>query len=111
MSSPEIVPLLAAAVIVLAYLGFVGVTVRVGLWLRRQKGEGGAGMTYASGLLGLLLVKGPALLGLLLTLLAAAPFPAIGRFLFAVGTIEMAAAALYGFGGTLQYLRVSSGPR
>lgn len=106
-----LVPFVVIAAIVLAYLGFVAVSVRLGLALRRQKAESPAGAAYTSGLLGLLVIKGPALLGILFSLLTTELFQGIGRLLFVIGSIEMIVAALYGFGGTLKYLRVQAGSR
>jgi cytoskeletal protein CcmA (bactofilin family) len=103
-----LVPFLVLAVLVLGYLGYLGATVRLGLWIRRQKTEVAAVEAYTSGLLGLLIVKGPAVLGILFGLLASEALQAVGRFLFALGTVEMIAAALYGFGGVLRFLRAQA---
>jgi hypothetical protein len=101
-----VLPFLALALLILGYLGYLGVTVRLGLWLRRRKPETSAAETYTSGLLGLLVVKGPVLLGIFLGLLALDVLQVIGRILFVIGTAEMAAAALYGFGGLVRFLRL-----
>ncbi len=101
-----VVPLLALALLILGYLGYLGVTVRLGLWLRGRKPETDAGETYTSGLLGLLVVKGPAVLGILFSLLAPQALQVLGRILFAIGTAEMIVAALYGFGGLIRFLRL-----
>jgi hypothetical protein len=103
------VPFVAVAVMVLAYLGFLGFTVRLGMWMRGLAPDAPAGAAYTSGLLGLLVIKGPVLLGILLGLLDSAPFQAVGRFLFGLGAAATIAAALYGFGGTLRYLRSQAG--
>jgi len=104
-----VVPLLALAVLLLAYLGYLGATVRLGLWLRRLPADAPAAATYTSGLLGLLVLRGPVLLGILLGLLASGFFQALGRILFALGTAATIAAALYGFGGGLRSLRARGG--
>jgi hypothetical protein len=101
-----VVPVLALALLILGYLGFLGVTVRLGLWLRGRKPEADAGETYTSGLLGLLVVKGPAVLGIIFGLLASEMLQVIGRILFVIGTAEMIVAALYGFGGLIRFLRL-----
>lgn len=101
-----VVPFLALLLLILGYLGYLGVTVRLGLWLRGRKPEADAGETYSSGLLGLLVVKGPAVLGILFGLLASEALQALGRILFIIGTAEMIAAALYGFGGLVRFLRL-----
>jgi hypothetical protein len=105
-----LVPALAVVVVVAAYAGFTGVTVRLGLWMRGRRGEVSPGEAYASGLLGLLVLKGPVLLGILFTLLTAELFQGIGRFLSGLGTAAVYVAALYGFGGVLQYLRQAREP-
>jgi len=104
-----VVPFVAVAVLVLAYLGFVGFTVRLGMWMRGLGPDAPAGAAYTSGLLGLLVIKGPVLLGILLGLLTSGLFQAVGRFLFGVGAAATIIAALYGFGGTLRYLRSRAG--
>ncbi len=104
-----VVPLLAVAVLLVAYLGYLGVTVRLGLWLRRLPADAPAAASYTSGLLGLLVLRGPALLGILLGFAASGLFQVAGRVLFAVGTAATAAAALYGFGGSLRFLRARGG--
>lgn len=101
------IPVVAVVVLFLGYLGFVAMAVRLGMWLRRQQ-DGGSGAAYTAGLLGLLALKGPVMLGILFSLLATPLFQGIGRFLTALGTIEVIVAALYGLGGTFQYLRIQA---
>ena len=104
-----VVPFLAVAVLVLAYLGYLGFTVRLGLWLRRLAPDSPPAAAYTSGLLGLLVLKGPVLLGILFGLLTSGLFQTVGRILFGLGSVAMALAALYGFGGMLRYLRAQAG--
>jgi len=104
-----VVPFLAVAVLVLAYLGYLGATVRLGFWLRRLPADAPAAAAYTSGLLGLLVLRGPVLLGILFGLLGSGLFQALGRILFGLGTAGTAVAALYGFGGMLRYLRTRGG--
>ena len=104
-----VVPFLAVAVLVLADLGYLGATVRLGFWLRSMPADAPAAATYTSGLLGLLVLRGPVLLGILFGLLSSGLFQALGRILFGLGTAGTAAAALYGFGGMLRYLRTQGG--
>jgi hypothetical protein len=104
-----VVPFLAVAVLVLAYLGYLGATVRLGFWLRRLPSDAPAAAAYTSGLLGLLVLRGPVLLGILFGLLGSGLFQALGRILFGLGTAGTAVAALYGFGGMLRYLRTRGG--
>jgi hypothetical protein len=104
-----VVPILAVAVLLLAYLGYLGATVRLGLWLRRLPSDAPAAAAYTSGLLGLLVLRGPVLLGILFGLLQTGLFQALGSILFALGTAATVAAGLYGFGGMLRFLRTRGG--
>jgi hypothetical protein len=104
-----VLPFLAVAVLLLAYAGYLGATVRLGMWLRRLPADAPAAAAYTSGLLGLLVLRGPVLLGILLGLLASGLFQVLGRVLFSLGTAATAVACLYGFGGTLRFLRARGG--
>lgn len=101
-----IIPFISILLMFFAYMGFVAMAVRLGLWLRKASPSVSPTEAYTTGLLGLLVLKGPVLLGILFTLLTADFFQGIGRFLSVVGTIAVVAATLYGLGGVLQYLRV-----
>ncbi len=96
-----IVPFLLGIVIVLVYVGYIAAAVRLGSWLRR--GEGSA--VYTSGLLGLLLIRGPVVLGILFSLLSSELFQGIGRFLLVLGAMATTAACIYGWGGMLRSMR------
>ena len=100
------VPFLVLAVVLSGYLGYLACTVRIGLWISARRPQEAAASAYAAGLLGLLVVKGPTILGILLDLLASQTLQAVGRFLYAAGTAAVIASALYGFGGVLRHLRV-----
>ncbi len=100
-----IIPFIAVLLMFLAYIGYIGMAVRLGQWMRKSSPEIGPAEAYTTGLLGLLVLKGPVLLGILFTLLSTDFFQGIGRFLSVIGTIAVAAATLYGLGGMLQYLR------
>ena len=102
-----VVPFLAVAVLLLAYLGYLGATVRLGLWMRRLPADAPAAAAYTSGLLGLLVLRGPVLLGILFGLLSSGLFQLVGRILLGLGTAGTILAALYGFGGSLRYLRAA----
>jgi hypothetical protein len=102
------IPVVAVAVLFVGYVGYVTVAVRLGMWLRRGQEEGGRGSAYTAGLLGLLVLKGPVMLGILFSLLTTPLFQGIGRFLTVVGVIEVAAAVLFGLGGTFQYMRMQA---
>ena len=100
-----IIPFMSILLMFLAYVGYVAMAFRLGLWLRKASPDVGPAEAYTTGLLGLLVIKGPVLLGILFTLLTADFFQGIGRFLSAVGTIAVVAATVYGFGGVLQHIR------
>jgi len=100
-----IIPFMSILLMVLAYVGYVAMAFRLGLWLRKASPDVRPAEAYTSALLGLLVIKGPVLLGILFTLLTADFFQGIGRFLSTVGTIAVVAATVYGFGGVLQHIR------
>jgi hypothetical protein len=102
------IPFVSILLMFLAYVGYVAVAVRLGLWLRKVSPDFGPGEAFTTGLLGLLVLKGPVLLGVLFTLLAAEFLQGLGRFLSAVGTAAVIAATLYGFGGVLHYVRAQA---
>jgi hypothetical protein len=103
-----IIPLVSILLMVLAYVGYVAMAFRLGLWIRKGSPDVGPAGAYISALLGLLVIKGPVLLGILFTLLTADFFQGIGRFLSVIGTIAMVAATVYGFGGVLQHIRAQA---
>jgi hypothetical protein len=103
-----IIPFISIALIVLAYVGYVAMAFRLGLWIRKGSPDVSPAGAYTSALLGLLVIKGPVLLGILFTLLTADFFQGIGRFLSVVGTIAVIAATVYGFGGVLQHIRAQA---
>jgi hypothetical protein len=103
-----IIPFISILLLFLAYAGYVAVAFRLGLWLRKGSPDIGPAGAYTSALLGLLVIKGPVLLGILFTLLSAEFFQGIGRFLSVIGTIAMVAATVYGFGGVLQHIRAQA---
>jgi hypothetical protein len=102
------IPFISVLLMFLAYIGYVAIAVRLGLWMRKSSPDLGPAEAFTTGLLGLLVLKGPVLLGILFTLLTADFFQGIGRFLSVIGTIAVAAAFLYGLGGMLQYLRAQT---
>ena len=104
-----VLPFLLVAMLLLAYLGYLGATVRLGLWLRKQSPDAAPAVAYTSGLLGLLVLRGPVLLGILLGLLPSGLFQTLGRILFGLGTALTVIAALWGFGGSLRYLHARAG--
>jgi hypothetical protein len=103
-----VIPFISILLMFLAYAGYVAMAFRLGLWLRKASPDVGPAEAYTAGLLGLLVIKGPVLLGILFTLLTADFFQGIGRFLSVVGTIAVVAATAYGFGGVLQHIRAKA---
>jgi hypothetical protein len=102
------IPVVAVVFLIVGYFGYVTVAVRLGMWLRREQEAGSSGAIYTAGLLGLLVLKGPVLLGILFSLLTTPLFQGIGRFMTFLSTIEVAAAVLFGLGGIFQYLRTQA---
>jgi hypothetical protein len=102
------IPAVAMVLLFFGYFGFIAMAVRLGMWLRRQQEDGGGGAAYTAGLLGLLVIKGPIILGILFSLLTTPLFQGIGRFLTVLGSVEVVAAVLYGLGGTFQYMRAQA---
>ena len=100
-----IIPFLSILLIFLAYIGYVATAFRLGLWLRKGSADASPAQTYTTTLLGLLVIKGPVLLGILFTLLTADFFQGIGRFLSVIGTVAVVAVTVYGLGGVLQHIR------
>jgi len=103
-----VIPLFSIVLMIFAYLGFVAAAARLGLWLRKSSADVTPGEMYTTGLLGLLVLKGPVLLGILFTLLTTDFFRGVGRFLSVIGTFAVVVATMYGFGGVLQYLRAKA---
>lgn len=98
------VPFLFVLLVGLAYLGYLGAATRLGLWIRGLE-EGPPAFLYTSGLLGLLVLKGPVFIGLLLSFSDSDALSAVGRFLTSLGTAGVIAAVLFGLGGSLTWLR------
>jgi hypothetical protein len=103
-----VIPFISILLMFLAYVGYIAMAVRLGLWIRKASPEVGPAEAYTTGLLGLLVLKGPVLLGILFTLLTPDFFQGLGRFLSAVGTVAVIAATLYGLGGVLRYVRAQA---
>jgi hypothetical protein len=100
-----LIPIISILLMFLAYLGYVAMAFRLGLWLRKGSADASPAQSYTTTLLGLLVIKGPVLLGILFTLLTAEFFQGIGRFLSVIGTLAVVAATVYGLGGVLQHIR------
>ncbi len=102
-------PVLVLALMLAAFDGFLLLCARVGGLVRggpAQEGGGDALYLFSSGLLGLFLVKLPALVGIILTMLRSEPAARVGQALQLVSLGAFAAGLLYGFGVSLAHVRV-----
>jgi hypothetical protein len=102
------VPVLAFVVILLSLEGFLILCVRLGGVLRRldlAQSKNVPLSLVTSGLLGLFIVKLPALLGIFLTLLRSGATTLVGQMLQVITLACMAAGMLYGFGASVAFVR------
>ena len=102
------IPVLAFIVILLALDGFLFLCVRLGGMLRRLDVATSKNVPLSlvtSGLLGLFIVKLPALLGIFLTLLRSGATTLVGQMLQVVTLAVVSAGMLYGFGAALALAR------
>ncbi len=102
-------PLLASIVVLVALDGFLLLCARLGTVVRGGPRDGsGAEPLYifTSGLLGLFLVKLPALAGVILTLLHSNVAAKVGGFLQMVTLVLVTVGLLYGFGASLARVRL-----
>lgn len=101
------IPVLLLFVMYLAYFGFIAFTLSLGkLFLKQEKDT--LGHYYLCGLLGVFLLKGPAILGIFLALFNVSLLTGIGNFFSAIGSVAVFIAFLYGFGVSLVNLRSRS---
>jgi hypothetical protein len=108
-----LLPLLAILLALVAIDGFLLLCSRVGSLLRAAGGseEGEDWLFFlSSGLLGLFLIKLPALAGILLTMVRSEPAARVGQILQMVSLGLMAAGLLYGFGTSLAQARMRAAP-
>jgi hypothetical protein len=98
-----LLPVLAIAIALIALDGFLLLCARLGGLLRRAGGGGGEDSLFllSSGLLGLFLLKAPALVGILLTMIHSEVAARVGEILQMVSNGLMAAGLMYGFGASL----------
>jgi len=102
------IPVLAFVVILLGLDGFLFLCVRLGGMLRRLDISQSRNVPLSlvtSGLLGLFLVKLPALVGIFLTLLRSGATSLVGQMLQVVTLACVSAGMLYGFGAALAFSR------
>jgi hypothetical protein len=100
-----LLPLMFVLVLVLAYAGFMGATLWLGETLLGRKSQG-ITQLYASAVVGFLIIKLPLLLGLTGALFSPAALQTVARILAAAGTALTVITAVYGLGGTLNFLRI-----
>jgi hypothetical protein len=99
-----LIPVLFLIVIILAYFGFLGASVRLGKFVVKIEGAAGGASPvklYLAGVLGFLILRGPVLFGRLLSLLTSDVFIAIGGFFKIVGSIILYIVLVYGFAAAL----------
>ncbi len=102
------IPVLAFVVILLALDGFLMLCIRLGGVLRRLDLEQSRNIPLSlvtSGLLGLFVVKVPALVGIFLTLLKSGTTALLGQMLQGITLAAMTAGMLYGFGASMAFVR------
>ncbi|MFI5369851.1 MAG: hypothetical protein ACHQ1F_12675 [Spirochaetia bacterium] len=102
-------PVLVLALMLAAFDGFLLLCARLGGLVRggpAQEGGGDALYLFSSGLLGLFLIKLPALVGIILTMLRSEPAARVGQALQLVSLGAVAVGLLYGFGVSLAHVRV-----
>ncbi|HTO23172.1 MAG TPA: hypothetical protein VMQ10_11910 [Spirochaetia bacterium] len=103
-----LIPVLAFVVILFALDGFLMLCVRFGAVLRRldlQHSKNIPLSLVTSGLLGLFVVKLPALVGIFLTLLRSGATTLLGNALQVITLAAMTAGMLYGFGASMAFVR------
>jgi hypothetical protein len=104
-------PVLVLALCLLGLNGFLVLCARVGGSLRKGPVDGGdAVFLFTSGLLGLFLVKLPALLGIALTLLRSPAAGRAGEFLQVVSLGLLVVGMIYGLGVCLSHMRLHAAP-
>jgi hypothetical protein len=104
-------PILAFLVVLAGLYGFLLLCARFGAMLRGSAGTGEEPLViFTSGLLGLFLVKLPALAGIILTLFRSGAAAKIGQYLQMLTLILVVAGMLYGFAASLAHARVRRAP-
>ncbi len=101
-------PLLVLALMLAAFDGFILLCARLGGLVRggaAQEGGGDSLYLFSSGLLGLFLIKLPALVGIILTMLRSEPAARVGQVLQLVSLAAVAVGLIYGFGASLAHVR------
>jgi hypothetical protein len=102
------IPVLAFVLILFALDGFLMLCIRLGGLLRRldlAESQNVPLSLVTSGLLGLFVVKVPALVGIFLTLLKSGATTLLGQTLQGITLAAMTAGMLYGFGASMAFVR------
>lgn len=102
-----IIPVIFLFIIVIAYYGFLAATIRLGKFFMR-KGTDSFPHLFLCGFIGLLLLKGPVLIGILFSLMESEIIDIIGSFFTYIGSIALFLVFIYGFGVTLVQVRQRS---
>lgn len=99
-----IIPFIFLCIIVIAYYGFLAMTIRLGKFFLRKSTDSFPHL-FLCGFIGLVILKAPVLLGILISLLESEIIATIGSFLVYIGSIALFLVFIYGFGVTLMKLR------
>jgi len=102
------IPVIAFVVILLALDGFLMICVRLGATLRRLDLAQSRNVPLSlvtSGLLGLFIVKLPALVGIFLTLLRSGATSLVGQVLQVITLAAISVGMIYGFGASMAFAR------
>ncbi len=93
------IPVLFVLILILIYFGFMSVSVKVGQFFIKDTDSDMK--LYLSGLIGILIIKGPVLLGYFLSVFSTDFLIAIGGIFKLIGTLILFTTLLIGFGSTL----------
>ncbi|MBN2532502.1 MAG: hypothetical protein JXB88_06395 [Spirochaetales bacterium] len=99
-----IIPFIVLFIIVIAYYGFMAITIRLGKFLLRKETDSFPHL-FLCGFIGLVLLKGPVLLGIFFSLMESEIIAIIGSFFTYIGSIALFLVFIYGFGATLVQFR------
>ena len=102
-----LIPVVLLIILSVTYFAFAGASVRLGQFLLKGEIDVPA-RAYLCGLLGFFIIRIPALLGRLLSLLTSEALVAVGGFLKVVGTVILFLVVIYSFGSGLMFLRTGS---
>jgi hypothetical protein len=98
------VPFLILGVLVAAFGGYLALAARLGAGLRRSSAQSSV-FLFSSGVLGLFVLKAPALAGIILDLVKSSVAGTVGQVLRMVSLVATAAFLVFGFGAVLAHVR------